>query len=214
MRFDKYKIKFGKETPLSGRRSNSLKKKRQKDIASYGSWSSFKSTFHSVKFSTNCKPCDLGALGRTWSRYFWFKCYLRMVNVKNLILTIARNGCQPTILPQTWSTFLLQRKNLPLTKKGAEHILLRRQTPQNDKQTSHEVIMNMQNKVTPISSQILHAFYKFAFSFLQFLNAFTCRSFWKWIRVRSFKHSNIQFWEIIYIFYYISFPHEAIFVPY
>ena len=59
------------------------------------------------------------------------KYYLRRQNAKKLLLTIGRNGCQPTSLPQTWTPFLLQSKNLLRMQnlgKQKVHMLLRRQT--------------------------------------------------------------------------------------
>ena len=61
-----------------------FEKPAQKLIVSYGSWSGFQSTFYSVKFNMKCKPNPAGERGRTWSRYFWLKYFLRMVECKEL----------------------------------------------------------------------------------------------------------------------------------
>ena len=61
-----------------------FEKPAQKLIVRYGSWSSFQSTFYSVKFNMKCKPNPAGARGKTWSRYFWLKYYLRIVECKEL----------------------------------------------------------------------------------------------------------------------------------
>lgn len=62
-----------------------------------------------LQFNKEYKLNTVSARGRmTQSYYFWRKYYLRSQNAKKLILTIGRNECRPTSLPQT-STSPLQR---------------------------------------------------------------------------------------------------------
>ena len=106
-----------------------------------------------TRFNTKRKPTEpspSGARGRTWSWYFWLKYYLRRQSAKKLILTIDRNGCEPTVLPQGSTRFFFStvgicfscRREQCTSYSDGKHLKMI-----NKHLRSAAVIMNMQKKI-------------------------------------------------------------------